>query len=660
MSKDELKHRNGRRKALIMSPEDVKSGKQSHWEELEINGTIRNLSPAIWHLTHLTALFLNDNQLTRIPAEISRLQKLHCLDLSSNKLRSLPAEIGDLVQLRELMLNHNSLRLLPYEIGKLFNLHILGLAGNPLQPEILSLYKSGTPHLLTYLLDNLAVTCSEPPEREWVHSNHPERTGNNTAIFSVMSYNVLCDKYATRQLYGYCPPWALNWEYRRKIIMREITYYSADIIALQEIETCEYHSFFTPELKANGYDGIFSPKSRAKHMADEDKQHVDGCAIFWKTSKFSLVKEHLVEFNQVAMQNNEGSKDMLNRVMTKDNIGIAALLETTEGLYENSGFPTATETPRQLVLAVNAHMHWDPEFSDVKLIQTVMLCSELKRLCDESSQSFRPGGRTSAGAQECHKFPVVLCGDFNSLPDSGVVEYLQTGKVSNTHVDFKDIQYSKTLSALANGLRSNGTLQREENPKNICHPFRLNSCYDKDTFHKLKYSNHTFDFKGIIDYIFYSRTRLRCLGVLGGIDQDWFKRNNIVGCPHPHIPSDHISLVTEFQLIPSEDLLTGERTNTNGVNNSSSNAMNNGAFSNNPSRNGTNSSPLSYQGPIWAASAPHTRFPTVINGTHHPSGNHLPSGSPSAGRPGSANMHSPTNNGSNGVSLMGMQKNGRR
>ena len=41
----------------------------------------------------------------------------------------------------------------------------------------------------------------------------------------------------------------------------------------------------------------------------------------------------------------------------------------------------------------------------------------------------------------------------------GVVEYLQSGKVSNTHVDFKDIQYSKTLSALANGLRSNGTLQ---------------------------------------------------------------------------------------------------------------------------------------------------------------------------------------------------------
>jgi len=50
-----------------------------------------------------------------------------------------------------------------------------------------------------------------------------------------------------------------------------------------------------------------------------------------------LVKEYLVEFNQVAMLTNEASEDMLNRVMTKDNIGIAALLETSEGLYENAG-----------------------------------------------------------------------------------------------------------------------------------------------------------------------------------------------------------------------------------------------------------------------------------------------------------------------------------
>ena len=50
---------------------------------------------------------------------------------------------------------------------------------------------------------------------------------------TVMSYNVLCDKYATRQMYGYCPTWALGWEYRRNILLKEIIDSSADIIALQ-------------------------------------------------------------------------------------------------------------------------------------------------------------------------------------------------------------------------------------------------------------------------------------------------------------------------------------------------------------------------------------------------------------------------------------------
>ena len=51
--------------------------------------------------------------------------------------------------------------------------------------------------------------------------------------FSVMSYNVLCDKYATRQQYGYCPSWALAWDYRKTTIMKELLDLTPDIIALQ-------------------------------------------------------------------------------------------------------------------------------------------------------------------------------------------------------------------------------------------------------------------------------------------------------------------------------------------------------------------------------------------------------------------------------------------
>lgn len=45
-----------------------------------------------------------------------------------------------------------------------------------------------------------------------------------------------------------------------------------------------------------------------------------------------------MEFNQLAMANSEGSDDMLNRVMPKDNIGLAALLKTKEAAWDNGNY----------------------------------------------------------------------------------------------------------------------------------------------------------------------------------------------------------------------------------------------------------------------------------------------------------------------------------
>lgn len=60
-----------------------------------------------------------------------------------------------------------------------------------------------------------------------------------------MCYNVLCDKYATRQMYGYCPSWALEWDYRKKGILDEIRHYSADIISLQASIPIVLYLFYT-------------------------------------------------------------------------------------------------------------------------------------------------------------------------------------------------------------------------------------------------------------------------------------------------------------------------------------------------------------------------------------------------------------------------------
>ena len=71
---------------------------------------------------------------------------------------------------------------------------------------------------------------------------------------------------------------------------------------------------------------------------------------------FDKQKEMLVEFERLSAQLSAGSADMLNRVMPKDNIAIGAVL-----------VHKATQTP---LFVGNAHLHWDPNFSDVKVRYT--------------------------------------------------------------------------------------------------------------------------------------------------------------------------------------------------------------------------------------------------------------------------------------------------
>lgn len=574
---------------IIMSPEDAASGRRPDpWYGLEIVGSVRNLSPSLWNMTHLTSLYLNDNCLTRLPPDIGRLTSLRHLDLSSNKLRGLPRELGELILLEELLLNDNQLRSLPLEMGKLFHLRRLGLKGNAsLNQELLQIYQEpkGTQKLITYLLEHLAAQCPapRPPQRPWILMDQPVDRTKPSCMFTTMCYNVLCDKYATRQLYGYCPAWALSWDYRKHSILEELKAYSADIIALQEVETEQYHDYFLRELQQEGYEGIFSPKSRAKTMSEFERKHVDGCAIFYKTSKFSLITEHLIEFNQLAMANAEGSDDMLNRVMTKDNIALVALLQIKDGAFDsfqpggsssgsgggpgtigigansnatgsggngtnsvlggnggtsgaggsvvgssnNTSTTNVSTQPlhQQRLLVCTAHIHWDPEFCDVKLIQTIMLTHELQAIAnqaskdllassgedinsikkeylkngtsDPGSQNHIGGGRPSqartstttnnsfndqddvlTGAGEESRsdqlgpdiIPLILCGDFNSLPESSVVEFLSNGGISADHQDFKELAYKDCLRKICNS-RSSALANSQHSQQNQCNQY---------------------------------------------------------------------------------------------------------------------------------------------------------------------------------------------
>lgn len=236
------------------------------------------------------------------------------------------------------------------------------------------------------------------------------------------------------------------------------------------------------------------------------------------------------------MANAEGSDNMLNRVMPKDNIGLAALLKVKETAWDGLHADLA-QNSLQTLLVCTAHIHWDPEFCDVKLIQTMMLSNELKNILEEASHSLRPG---SSSKNDISMIPLLLCGDFNSLPNSGVIEFLSSGRVAMDHPDFKELGYKACLQKICNSSEHG-----DSNLNEFIHSFKLASAYSEDI---MQYTNYTFDFKGIIDYIFYSKLSMVPLGLLGPISNEWLRENKVVGCPHPHIPSDHFPLLVELEL----------------------------------------------------------------------------------------------------------------
>jgi CCR4-NOT transcription complex subunit 6 len=205
-----------------------------------------------------------------------------------------PAELGMLTTLRELYLFDNHLTDLPYELGTLHQLTMLGIEGNPLNNELRSIMqKDGTTALIAYLRES-CPTPTPPPERKWnsmlsegerkLKANDP-----NDESFSVLCYNILCEKYATPSLYGYTPSWALSWDYRKERILTEITSYDADFLCLQEMDVMQYEDYFMQHLANQGYEGIHWPKSRARTMSESQRRAVDGCAIFFKSYKCVMI-----------------------------------------------------------------------------------------------------------------------------------------------------------------------------------------------------------------------------------------------------------------------------------------------------------------------------------------------------------------------------------
>ncbi|MBL0265422.1 MAG: leucine-rich repeat domain-containing protein [Leptospiraceae bacterium] len=105
---------------------------------------IKEIPPDIFLLFQLIEVYFNNNQIEVISPAISNLNLLRKLDLHKNRINIVPEEIGKLHNLTYLALHYNLINYLPDSIGNLVNLEKLDLHNNKIQkiPHSISKLKS--------------------------------------------------------------------------------------------------------------------------------------------------------------------------------------------------------------------------------------------------------------------------------------------------------------------------------------------------------------------------------------------------------------------------------------------------------------------------------------------------------------------------------------
>lgn len=189
--------------------------------------------------------------------------------------------------------------------------------------------------------------------------------------------------------------------------------------------------------------------------------------------------------------------------LSKDNVAQVAVLELLTPLMDDSG-------ERTYICAVNTHLYSNHLFPDVKLWQTVALLGELENFVSRRD------------------LPLVMCGDFNSEPQSAVYQYLSEGGIDIGHSDLESV-----TGKMIPGLESSR------------HSVELYSAMQVAMGQEPMFTNYTTNFQGTLDYTWFSPNRLRVTSFV-----ELPEENDLLGfqggLPNAVYPSDHFYLCFDF------------------------------------------------------------------------------------------------------------------
>ena len=228
----------------------------------------------------------------------------------------------------------------------------------------------------------------------------------------VATYNVLGQCYTRSSLFPASPRACLRQKPRLAAVAAEVAGAEADFCCVQELERSFLDGVLAPTLSEHGLAALYKQRTGVR------KSKPDGSAIIYRVSKWAPRKSAPVmelEFNDLAPEDADSE-----HTLVRDCVGLVAAFDAVgeeDGGQEGSAWGS-------LVVAT-AHLFWDPQHADVKEKQAKFLVERAQAYAEEHL------------GERAHR--LVVGGDFNSLPESALIEQIQASGLKSAYSPWPEV-----------------------------------------------------------------------------------------------------------------------------------------------------------------------------------------------------------------------------
>lgn len=246
----------------------------------------------------------------------------------------------------------------------------------------------------------------------------PHRLPADGQQFRVMSYNLLADyycdsDYSRKELFPYCPPFALAIDYRKLLFIREIIGYHSDICCLQEVDAKIFDLDLKMCLGHLDYDGTMQKKGET----------AEGLATFYHRSKFSLHAKYGINLGENLKEQPYFSelfaKIANNEKLCERMLSLATAVQVTvlKSLQED-----------KYLIVANTHLYFHPDADHIRVLQIAFFMLYVQHVHQKTKAELNLSDEQTA---------IIFCGDFNSVPECGIYKLMTEKFVPEDFIDFQ-------------------------------------------------------------------------------------------------------------------------------------------------------------------------------------------------------------------------------